>query len=510
MRDGRWIASCSVPCRAAQELLKTLDARGNVVCFLAPNHGAQVQVALERLRPEQSLIVALPQIDTLWLMLACCDLAAAIRAKRLWWVCGSDWPDQLARLLVDQPGLPTPQQFIRTAILGEEASRALIEQAQRVFAAENQRRALASQECVGRWERRTTATGRVCVVAGSRFRLWADDGLALAGALNARVPNPQAPIPKSDAGGARLSRFDWLDVDDPCRASGLALARAAESCDGVVIANAGRGDLPAAIAPSMPLITWLTAPRIPNSANAGPRDALLLADPSWMSLAQQAGWDRRRLAVATRPCLVNQQAPAVNGQQSTSTLLTIIADTLDVARAPEFAYSSHRLLWENIAAELLRNPFELGADVSRYLAQRMERLNISGAPLDPALFIERLIVPAWQQGIARFLLANGIALRLFGLGWDQLDGLAGLAAGPITDPEQLAQALAGARVLLHIWPFAGAHAIDVMGRPVIRALGLRPESLLGTARNALLRPPPFQPPASPALSADHIVSLLTV
>src|SRR3954471_5526676 len=60
IEDGKWWGGCSVPGRAAEELLRTLDITNAVACFLNPSHPAQLALALGRIRPEQAVIALLP------------------------------------------------------------------------------------------------------------------------------------------------------------------------------------------------------------------------------------------------------------------------------------------------------------------------------------------------------------------------------------------------------------------------------------------------------------------
>src|SRR3954464_7968170 len=44
--NGKWWCGCSVPAKAAEELLKTLQISATMACFLAPSHPAQIAFAL--------------------------------------------------------------------------------------------------------------------------------------------------------------------------------------------------------------------------------------------------------------------------------------------------------------------------------------------------------------------------------------------------------------------------------------------------------------------------------
>src|SRR5580658_1154376 len=112
--DAGWLSGCSVPLRTARQLLQKLDLIGTLGCFLNPNHAAQIRAALEKIQPIQALVVVIPDPASLRLLLHCDDFSPEIGAGRLFFVASPDWPDQLGALFEKHPGLPLPQQFLRT------------------------------------------------------------------------------------------------------------------------------------------------------------------------------------------------------------------------------------------------------------------------------------------------------------------------------------------------------------------------------------------------------------
>jgi hypothetical protein len=128
--------------------------------------------------------------------------------------------------------------------------------------------------------------------------------------------------------------------------------------------------------------------------------------------------------------------------------------------------SSHGLLWETIAAEVARDPLVLGDDAGVYLSRWCERAGVEG--VDRRVFVERLILPAYQQAVARALVAAGVELRLYGRGWDEVEGLSKYWGGVIRDREELRAALEEAAGVVHVWPVAWAHPVEFVGRPVVR------------------------------------------
>jgi hypothetical protein len=254
------------------------------------------------------------------------------------------------------------------------------------------------------------------------------------------------------------------------------LGKAAAECDAVLAANVFRNHLPGVVSEKMPWITWVTTPRIPPATDAGPHDQLILADASWQSLARQLGWTDVRMEVAGWPPLPLSLEPRSQ--------LALVADThsLDVPRQLE-EYSSQVLLWELVRDELTRDPFLAVDNVDGYLNSRRARYQIGEDGFDRTTFIERLIVPAVQQGLARRLVRDEMPLRLFGSGWEQIEGLAPFSGGVVSSRQEFAAIVSQSAALVHAWPWQAGHAVESTGRPIVRSG--RVHDFLGDARAAL-------------------------
>jgi hypothetical protein len=476
---GQWWAGCSVPAAAAHAMLRSFACSGTVACFLRPPTAAAVRVALDKLRRNQAIVAIAADLDAVRVMLHCEPFADDLRAHRLWFVAADDWEAQVTTLLRANDGLPTPSQFVRLTDGNEELAEALIAPAQRAFSEITQQRAAA----IGAIQTKPAASSRgPCIVAPNHFRLWDDAGHALA-------------ILARQLGGSHL------DPDDPACAAPLAMARAAAGCSAVIMPNVGRADLPNVVAMETPWISWLTAPRIPAFSAAGPRDVLLVADPAWQSLATTAGWPAQRVRVAAWPVM------RPSSTTKTGPLL-ILADVPPLDPPKEIVeMSSHRLLWEAIADELVRDPFAVGRSALDYMHARMKRLTIDAKQLDQRRFIDQLIAPAYARGLAEILRRNNVPLRLAGAGWDAIESLGALAVGPISSREQFANALDEAAALVHVWPTDSAHPIDACGRPIVRPATTR-DSFLHDARTAIAGRGIAPRSAGPALSAELLAELL--
>jgi hypothetical protein len=377
-----------------------------------------------------------PDTRDLRLILACDDFSNEIDRGRLWFAAGEGWAVQLETLLREQDGLPLPGQFIRTALVDGERIDALIAGAQGIFQRESLRRADWITERLNREDR--ARTGTIGVWGPGAFRLWADQGAVLR-----RI--------------ARDEGWSGVETEDPCQASPVALARLAAACDVLVVANQGRVDLPVHLPPRTRVITWLTRPNVPACATEARGDRLLLAAPAWRAAALAAGWCEEQVAVAAWP----RWQPGRAG-----TGLAVIADTSPIPH-PENDLSSLNVLWESIARQIAEDPFAVGRDVEAYLTRWQRGVGIADEAIDRGVFVERLIRPAYAQGLVRLLSANGMDVKLYGRGWEQIEELAPRSAGEITCRSELERAVESSAALVHVWPEGEAHAVGAMGRAVL-------------------------------------------
>lgn len=467
--DGRWQIDCSLPLRAAQAMLATAALSGTTACLLAPSHAAQIRAALDRLGACQALIVIMPERAELASALACDDFSAELAARRLFFATGPQWTAELSKLLGDYEGLPTPTQFLRTVLLADEQANPLITAAQRLISDENTRRAQRLAE-MARCAPRQADAGRVCVVAGSQFRLWNDAGWVLSHALLNAAP--------SGAVGPR--QISIYDPDDPSSASTLAWIRAAERCSCVIAANIVRGDVHAVLPDSCPWIAWLTTHRAPRWMPQSPNDLLLVTDAATRQACLDCGWPADRVRIAVWPRVMLNDVPETDRHG-----LGLIADTQALQPPPEIRdMSSHRLLWEYITEELAGDPYRVGTDAQAYLIGRARRFDIAAESLDCACFINRLITPAIEQAVARLLIQAHLPLHLFGTGWDELDDFRAHWSGPVTTRSALHAAAGSCQALVHTWPLRRAHPIGAMDRPIVMP-GTSAQSLLSSAHAML-------------------------
>ncbi|HEY7086704.1 MAG TPA: hypothetical protein VH518_01365, partial [Tepidisphaeraceae bacterium] len=445
--------------------------------------------ALQSLRPEQAVIAIVPDECDLAVILHCNDFSDEISSHRLWFASGPDWEAALHGLLESEPGLATPTNFIRLPHSDTDSIDRMISTAQRVFARISAARSSQIQSI--RQSPRGDGESRICVVAPSRFRLWSDIGDQMLGVFQ----------------GSEQIKALHFDADDPACSSPLALAMAAGECAAMFTANTGRSDLPGIAPEMMPWITWVTGGRIPSSALAGIDDHLIVVDPTLRDAAVAGGWHEKRVHLGGWSGS-GAHGKAVGIQEEKH--LSVLLDTVSVETPKELIeYSSHSVLWEAVRQELGQNPFVL-EDVNAYLNVRMRQLGVGEESFPRMRFIEKLVLPAYQQGLVRSLIAARLPVKLYGRGWDALDEFGSFACGPIRSRQEFDDAISASSVLIHAWPTKLAHPIDACDMPVVRAAGCR--NILEFVKQATLnlgaKIPAPQKSDVPPLSIETILMIL--
>lgn len=487
---GKWWSGCSLPRRVAQAVLKPMDASGRVACFLAPAHAAQVRVALQTLGSNQALIALGVDESSLRVMLHCEDFAADLSAHRLWFAWGRNWTEELQRLFEERPGLAVPAQFIRAGGADTSDADNLIPIAQKIFHAVSERRCDSMRRRGGEW-RFGADVRMVCLIAPSHFRLWDDSGTALVEALR------------------DTTEFETVafDGDDPLSASALALSAAASGCDAIVASGIARADLPDVAARELPWITWVVTPRIPSAVAAGTFDGLLVADPAWKQSALDAGWPEHRVEIAGWP-MVEESTSLPTPLPAAERHLALIADTrlIEIPRVVE-DFSSHRLLWDFVQKELENDPFRVNTGIDAYLTELMRRFQIVEQGFERGIFVEMLIVPAYQQGLARTLIDAGLPLRIWGAGWERIEDFQARAGGSVGSRTVLKQIVGQAAAIIHPLPGGFAHPMDGLGRTIIRPRESR-EDFIALCRKALDGGKIPGVPRSDAMSGAKIAELI--
>lgn len=480
---GRWLAGCSVPVLAGRALLRSLAVEPGGHCLLAPAHAGLVAATRERLGPGPVLFVVQPDLATCRAILACHDCSADLAAGRTWFFAGEAWADALGDALERYPGLALPARFVRTRLTPDAAVEPLVTAAQAVMgrvatarAADLTRRAAAP---------RPLDRGRAVVVAGAA-------GLGSVGS-----------DPLRDAAAAAGLAVTAYNTADPMTSSPSALAAAVAGCGYVLAVDLGRADAAAvgsAGATWVTWVTWVTRAAVPACPGGGTDDHLVLADADWRPAAARAGWPAGRVHVGACPPLVPAAAPPP------VPTLGLLADTAAVVLPDRLRdFSSQQLLWDDIAAELHGDPLAATA-TDAYLDDRAEQFNIAPGQVDRRLFADRLIGPAYVQGLARLLVGGGLPLRLWGEGWAALPEFRPHAGGPIRSPAAFADAVAGSTALVRPQASTGWHPVDACGRPTLAA-DRRPATYRARAA-ALLRSTTRPPARSGPTLSDAVAAIV--
>jgi hypothetical protein len=467
-QSGKWWGGCSVPLLAGRSILKTLETAQTGSCLLAPAHAGLVRAAREKMGTSPVLVVVQPDLEIVRVILSSHDFTDQIIRHRLWLVCGSVWSAELRQLFDAHPGLATPTRFIRTKWTGDDVITPMIATAQEMFSTVLGER---SQKLSSLQADPAPANDlrQILLIGGSEFRLWDDAPMVLQQQLTAHQKSSELTI----------HRFD---TDDALNGSPLALLHAARKCGSVISANICRADCNQLIAADVPWLTWITQPAVPTFETAGPRDALVLTDANWRAIARKAGWPENRVRVCDWP---HRAGPCRPGPGRHAPALSFICDTqnIEIPLAVK-SYSSHRLLWELIEEELHSDPLVV-EKIDTYLTDRASQLNISLEVLDRRSFIERLIVPAYQQGLARMMIAEGLSIALHGSGWGDLPEFNAQARGSISSADELESIIGASAGLVYCWPERWAHAMDAMDKPIVHRSGRDRSQLIRTARRVL-------------------------
>jgi hypothetical protein len=482
---NQWLSQSSLPLRVAQEILRKFEPHGVTGCLLSPTHAAQIRAALDKLQAHQALLVIVPSLDDLTQFLHCEDFSNELDAHRLWFAAGDNWQAMLRALFEDHPGLPTPTQFLRLPIVAPEINDALIAATQPIFALTQKARSERARAIS--WKPTRAETKKLAVVAPSHFRLWNDRGEALAHVFE-------------DAGDLQIVH---IDPDDPASACPTDLPRRVADCDAIVTADIVRSDLPNLISSEMPWIAWITTPRVPPIESAGLRDHLILPDPT---LATNAGWPSHRLHRATWPTVVS------GSTDTAPQALAIVADTLSLETPEDLNdFSSHRVLWDTLRQEIANNPFIVGSDPQNYLLSRLKSVGFATDTFPMVRFLSQLIYPAIAQAIAKLLIDAKLPVKLYGAGWDKLEGFTDHFAGPVNNRDQFEAIVRQPVALVDVFTGIAAHPLRCVGRPVLSLANAR-EPFLRAAQKVLASPAVAGACPGPRLSPSlfrEILSSLT-
>jgi hypothetical protein len=483
--DGKWYRQCSVPRATAAAMLESLTGEASVALLLHPPFPAAIRATLDRIAPEHALIALLDDPDELPQFLSCEDFSADFHEHRLLLACSTG---HLAELLASHDGLPTPGLFVRLSTLHDSVCRQLIDDCQRIFQAEHDRRASLAAGLAGESKRRSEpvrrSISRVVLSFPRRFH----------------PHNPPADLLAEDL-STRFALTPW-HPDDPLQTSPLHLLKLAGQSDVLLLLDCFRDDIQNILPAEVHVVTLATGPRIcpPRSDT----DALVLTHRSLLQPARSAGWPEHRTTLATLPV-----PPAPPPARSGSPLL-LLADTRPVSLPPAIEeFSSHRLLWERAFAELTDDPLLLGHTPETYLTRLRSEMGISEHGFPIRTFITELAIPLWQQRLVLALLEAGLPVCVAGRGWDKLSINATVMPRP-TSRAQLTSLLGESSALLPPEPLAPtfAHPLADLGRALLQPRRGLPDFIARAARAVASPPHPGAPGSLPVFDAELLLNVL--
>ncbi len=115
-------------------------------------------------------------------------------------------------------------------------------------------------------------------------------------------------------------------------------------------------------------------------------------------------------------------------------------------------------------------------------------LDIASDTLDRFRFLDGLILPTYQQGIARLLVNAELPVKLHGKGWNQLEEFRPFATGPVQTETDFVAAAQSSAVLVYIWPKANPHPIESLSKPILYPSTRRSDQFLKNAQSLLNGP----------------------
>ena len=118
-----------------------------------------------------------------------------------------------------------------------------------------------------------------------------------------------------------------------------------------------RADAPGIVSDELVWVTWVTNGNVPTRRACATQDRLLILEESDFAVARRAGWEESEVRIA-KPQAGGTLFIEPDDRSGGAPFIAIVADTLKLEPPANIDdFSSHRLLWEMVSDELLRNPF---------------------------------------------------------------------------------------------------------------------------------------------------------
>lgn len=463
-RDGKrtWIGRTSMPTISAPALLENFEDGGGNVVFFGAGQGMEVSLLLDGVKRHQTLFILEPDAVELAGVLCLFDYRAVLGRRSLVLVVATDPLEELLRFLKEHAGFDPPLRFLQwpwqdpIEIMrlksGLEDMHATIG---RHREGEVGRMALALRSRSGGKKSDPRSS---CVVISRR-----DD-------VDARMAFGGLVALDGEAGGSKEDgpwRICGVDWHRPGHTSAVGLLEVIDRGNPqfVLLLNEVREQLGPLLSVDVPVVSWFLGPRhaaAVGSAGPGAGDKLFADSPATARRLARGGIPEDRIRILCAGA--DQSVLAATDQLVLGCADTAVAPGCDVAvlaYAADLSPSAWGIelgtlasIWRATVEALVRQAEEVSADqLPRILEQvvRRGRVTLSDAHLRDDL-VDRLEFDVSQTILTsyyvRALVRGGIRVRLWGRGWEAVEDLRDMWAGPLPEGAGLGEVLAGSKIVL--------------------------------------------------------------
>ncbi|HOW18564.1 MAG TPA: glycosyltransferase, partial [Phycisphaerae bacterium] len=417
--DGRehWFGGTSAPTVSAPALLSTFDTGAGNVLLFGIGQGAEAAWLVQRLEAHRGVLVL--ETVPLWLALAMRlhDYAEALRSRRLVFIGAEEATaeNRLAEFFAGHPGYCFPERLLIWPWLASSLVEPIRLMVERSAIAVQRQRASALAAIQASWPKTATssspASPRVAVVARMATptaRQWVQDAAAAGRQL-----------------GWTTKAFTVHGPDD-CHILRLAKELQAFSPEWVLAIRCTRDALGPAVAPAVPIVSWLdeAGGTIPSATPLGPSDLLVVTSAAARERILPEAISRKQVEVVppAAPCPAAGRPPDDDRPYD-----VVLMSDLTPADPAEAGINLHtqQVLWGE-SAKLIR--LELDSFTSERAGAILSaaEARTGMAIRDPTVrrmfeqVIAEMVGPSVVAvNLVGLLAAAGIAVHVWGAGWEK-------------------------------------------------------------------------------------------
>lgn len=426
----QWLGRTSMPTVSAPALVEAFGPGPAGILLYTMGSGHEVKLLLERIFPDQAIMVVEPEPWKAGLALRLHDLSAAIRNRRLLLFTGPAAWDEFGAFLVEHPGFFEPQRILSWPWFDHELIADITKRVESVNAALDRRRLQLHAVAVGEGRQHLAATHAerpAIAIIAHPFSLAAYRLAALLATAAETDWNVQRHLGDAPHQAHPLMIADVLHQHPP------------RMC---ILIDSLPGGLPYALPDSPACVLW-TGAHLPEGVSSpqlmrGAR--LAVASDALRNKAISAGVEPSQVIVVPPAA----QVGLVPSLRSPTRRLAVMADRPDSSPTSAGLHLvTHCRLWE-AAREVIRQTADTydddqADDVVRTAESRL-RIRLE-TPSVRAGIIERVrarLGPAIvREECLKALMASGLEFDLFGAGWDGAGIPAGALRGPTTEPQDV-------------------------------------------------------------------------